>query len=392
MGGCCTREQTQAFEILNSVNYSNEEIINNGIDSLAKPELKYDIIKLVKTPEEVQLDLIINQIQNTFKEKAKKISQIELYNLTIYFKENYTESEYLLYDSRRSIEQKEDFIKKMKHINYTYNQIKEISGKKLENFKNFLDNKKIIFIISDKFLQKEKKKQGTPFEIINLLFQINNNFTVYLLDTPLIELEMPNIFLKLVSLLGDKSYDDLPYILFCYRHVTTFYIDGYIFINFLNKKIFSFDSLIYELRLEKNEFSYENKFLKEMNISGMINIDNSSVSEFKINHSQYKKNIFKTINCTKFSLIKNKNDIKELCDWLRIEIANGHSIYINVENYNETRNDWIFVVIIFLTYIVRVNHIEIANYLKEKINFIENITQNIDNCIKSNEFEEILNN
>lgn len=392
MGGCCTREQTQAFEILNSVNYSNEEIINNGIDSLAKPELKYDIIKLVKTPEEVQLDLIINQIQNTFKEKAKKISQIELYNLTIYFKENYTESEYLLYDSRRSIEQKEDFIKKMKHINYTYNQIKEISGKKLENFKNFLDNKKIIFIISDKFLQKEKKKQGTPFEIINLLFQINNNFTVYLLDTPLIELEMPNIFLKLVSLLGDKSYDDLPYILFCYRHVTTFYIDGYIFINFLNKKIFSFDSLIYELRLEKNEFSYENKFLKEMNISGMINIDNSSVSEFKINQSQYKKNIFKTINCTKFSLIKNKNDIKELCDWLRIEIANGHSIYINVENYNETRNDWIFVVIIFLTYIVRVNHIEIANYLKEKINFIENITQNIDDCIKSNEFEEILNN
>ena len=391
MGGCCNREQTQAFEILNSVNYSNEEIINNGIDSLAKPELKYDIIKLVKTPEEVQLDLIINQIQNTFKEKAKTISQIELYNLAIYFKDNYTESEYLLYDSRRSIEQKEDFIKKMKHINYTYNQIKEISGKKLENFKNFLDNKKIIFIISEKFLQKEKKKQGSPFEIINLLFQINKNFTIYLLDTPLIELEMPNIFLKLVSLLGDKSYDDLPYILFCYRHVTTFYIDGYIFINFLNKQIFSFDSLINELRLEKNEFCYENKFLKEMNISGMINIDNSSVSEFKINQSQYKKYIFKTINCTKFSLIKNKNDIKELCDWLRIEIANGHSIYINVENYNETRNDWIFVVIIFLTYIVRVNYIEIANYLKEKINFIENITQNIDNCIKSNEFEEILN-
>ena len=391
MGGCCNREQTQAFEILNSVNYSNEEIINNGIDSLAKPELKYDIIKLVKTPEEVQLDLIINQIQNTFKEKAKTISQIELYNLAIYFKDNYTESEYLLYDSRRSIEQKEDFIKKMKHINYTYNQIKEISGKKLENFKNFLDNKKIIFIISDKFLQKEKKKQGTPFEIINLLFQINKNFTVYLLDTPLIELEMPNIFLKLLTLLGDKSYDDLPYILFCYRHVTTFYIDGYIFINFLNKNIFSFDSLINELRLEKNEFCYENKFLKEMNISGMINIDNSSASEFKINQSQYKKYIFKTINCTKFSLIKNKNDIKELCDWLRIEIANGHSIYINVENYNETRNDWIFVVIIFLTYIVRVNYIEIANYLKEKINFIENITQNIDNCIKSNEFEEILN-
>ena len=58
-----------------------------------------------------------------------------------------------------------------------------------------------------------------------------------------------------------------------------------------------------------------------MNISCMINIDNSSVNEFKINQMQYKKNIFRNINCTKFSLIKNKNDIKELCNWLRIEIS-----------------------------------------------------------------------
>ena len=134
MGGCCTREQSQANEILNSVNYSNEEIINAGIDSLSKPELKYEIIKLVKSEEEIQLDLIINTIQNSFEEKTKKISQIELYNLVIYFKDNYTESEYLLYDTRRSIEQKEDFLKKMNHINYTYTQIKEINGKKKTKF------------------------------------------------------------------------------------------------------------------------------------------------------------------------------------------------------------------------------------------------------------------
>ena len=278
MGACCTREQTQTYEILNSVNYSNEEIINKGIDSLSKPELKYEIIKLVKTPEEIQLDLIINTIQNTFGEKTKKISQIELYNLTIYFKDNYTESEYLLYDQRRSIEQKEDFIKKMKHINYTYNQIKDINGKKLENFRNFLDNKKIIFIISEKFLKKEKLTKGTPFEIVNLLFNINDNLNIYLLDSPLIESEMPTIFLKLLSFLSDKSYEILPYILFCYRHVTTFYIDGYIFINFLNKNLFSFEFLINELRAEKDDFSFENKFLKEMNIFSMINIDNNSSS------------------------------------------------------------------------------------------------------------------
>ena len=391
MGACCTREQTQAYEILNSVNYSNEEIINKGIDSLSKPELKYEIIKLVKTPEEIQLDLIINTIQNTFEEKTKKISQIELYNLTIYFKDNYTESEYLLYDQRRSIEQKEDFIKKMKHINYTYNQIKDINGKKLENFRNFLDNKKIIFIISEKYLKKEKLNKGTPFEIVNLLFNINDNLNIYLLDSPLIESEMPTIFLKLLSFLSDKSYEILPYILFCYRHVTTFYIDGYIFINFLNKNLFSFEFLINELRAEKNDFSFENKFLKEMNIFSMINIDNNSSSEYKVNQNQYKNLIFKNINCSKFSLRKNKSDILEICDWLRNEISKGHSIYINVDNYDEKRKDWIYVIIVLLTYIVRVNYLEIVHYLKEKINFIINISEDIESCLKSNEFEEIFN-
>ena len=391
MGACCTREQTQTYEILNSVNYSNEEIINKGIDSLSKPELKYEIIKLVKTPEEIQLDLIINTIQNTFREKTKKISQIELYNLTIYFKDNYTESEYLLYDQRRSIEQKEDFIKKMKHINYTYNQIKDINGKKLENFRNFLDNKKIIFIISEKFLKKEKLTKGTPFEIVNLLFNINDNLNIYLLDSPLIESEMPTIFLKLLSFLSDKSYEILPYILFCYRHVTTFYIDGYIFINFLNKNLFSFEFLINELRAEKNDFSFENKFLKEMNIFSMINIDNNSSSEYKVNQNQYKNLIFKNINCSKFSLRKNRSDILEICDWLRNEISKGHSIYINVDNYDEKRKDWIYVIIVLLTYIVRVNYLEIVHYLKEKINFIINISEDIESCLKSNEFEEIFN-
>lgn len=391
MGGCCTRELTQANELLNSFNYTNEEIINNGIDSFAKPELKNEIIKLVKSPEEVQLEIIINNIQNTFGDKIKKISQIELYNLAIYFKDNYTESEYLLYDTRRSIEQKEDFIKKMKHINYTYNQIKDINGKKLENFKNFLDDKKIIFIISEKFLKKERAIKGTPFEIINLLFNINKNLNVYLLDSLLNEAEMPNIFIKLLSFLGEKSFELLPYILFCYRHVTTFYIDGYIFINFEGKARFSFDSLINELRAEKNEFCFENKFLKEMSIFSMINIDNSSETKYKMNQSQYKNNIFKNINCTKFSLRTNRSDIMDLCDILRNEVSKGHSIYINIQNYSENRNDWIYVVTVLLTYIVRVNHVEIASYLKQKINFINNVSEKINNCLIGNEFDEIFN-
>ena len=306
MGGCCSREQTQENELLNIINYTAEDIINIGRDSGEKPELKYETIKLVKTPEEIQLDLIIDNIQKLFRDKTKKISKIELYNLAIYFKDNHTESEYLLYDTRRSAEQKEDFLKKMNHINYTYAQIKSITGKKRENFQYFLNNKIIIFIISERFLNKDYKSKVTPIEIINLLFNINNNMNIYLLDSSLNEPEISNIFIKLINFLGDKSYEKLPYILFCYKHVTTFYIEGYIFINFFNTNIFSFESLINEMREENTEYNFENRFLIEMNINTIINIDNTSKTDYNIKENQYKKNIYKNISLTKLSLLKNK--------------------------------------------------------------------------------------
>ena len=382
MGACCTREQTQANELLNSVHYTTEEIINTGVDILSKPELKYEEIKLIKTPQEMQLDLIINSIQNQYEGKTKKISQIELYNLTIYFKDNYTKSEYLLFDMRRSSEQKEDYIKKMNHINYTYNQIKNISGAKRDKFRTFLNNKIIIFIISEKILKKDGKNKSTPKEIINTLFKINENIKIYLLDSILSEKETPIIFIKLLSFLGEKSYEILPYILFYYRHVSTFYIDGYIFINFIdkNKTLFSFESLINELN-KNSELSFENKFMKDMNITSMINIDSDDEPNFeiKVKENQYKKTFYKNIYCSKNSTLKNKNKIKEICDWLRNEVSKGHSIYINIDNYENSdevdndgtesnnniiiKNNWIFVVIAFLTYIVKVNYLEIVNYL-----------------------------
>ena len=151
MGVCCIKQQTQINELINSFNYSNEDVISNtNIDSISLSELRLETVKSVKTQEEKELQSIINNIQSLFEEKIQKISQIELYNLAIFYKDNYTQSNYLLYDTRKSAEQKEDYLKKMNHINYTFNQIKSIKGDKLNKFRNFLNNKKIIFIISEK--------------------------------------------------------------------------------------------------------------------------------------------------------------------------------------------------------------------------------------------------
>ena len=394
MGVCCTKEQTQINELINSFPNSNDDIIQDTkLDSLSINELRLETVKSIKTSEEKELDLIIHNIQSIFEEKTKKISQIELYNLAIYYKDNYTQSNYYIYDTRKSIEQKEDYLKKMNHINYTYNQIKNIKNEKLEKLKNFLNNKKIIFIISEKYLNKENRiGKATPFDIVNSLFNINSNLTIYLLNNILNENETPKLFLNLISFLNDKSSLNLPFILFSYRHVTTFFKEGYVFINFSDDIIFSFESLIDELNSDKKILNFENNFLNEMNINYIINIDNDSKNKYKIKEYKNKNKIYKNINVSKLSLLENKNDFLKLCESIRNEIINkGYSIYINIENYDEENNEWVYVIIIFMTYIIQVNYLEIANYLRQKINFIKNISQIINNCLNNEDFDEIFN-
>ena len=160
-----------------------------------------------------------------------------------------------------------------------------------------------------------------------------------------------------------------------------------------NNNIFSFESLINELSSEKKILNFENNFLNEMNINFIINIDNDSKNKYKIIEQKYKNRIYKNINISKISLIENKDDFIKLCDLIRIEIINkGSSIYVNIDNYDDNNNDWIYVVIIFMTYLIQVNYLEIANYLRQKINFIKNISQIVNNCLNDDDFDAIFNN
>ena len=65
MGVCCTKEQTQMNELINSFNYSNDEIISNSkIDSILVSELRLETVKTTKTQEEKELELIMGPESN----------------------------------------------------------------------------------------------------------------------------------------------------------------------------------------------------------------------------------------------------------------------------------------------------------------------------------------
>ena len=408
MGSCCTTNYEKNLEVKNNFEHIETET-NNIIANLTKSELKFEQINYEISDEDIELGKIINKLKYLYKEKIKVFTEIELINLAIYSKEN-SDNDYLIFDMRLSLEQKENYLKKIKHINYTFDQIRNIKKiNKYELLQNFIDNKDIIIITAKKYLSPQYKKdknenEDYTIEICNLLYIINNNIQFKLLNSCLDKPEKKkDKFVNYLSLY--YSYDFLPYILFTYKHVTTFYKEGYFFINFTNELLFNINKYIkvlneinneehqekYSDRLNEENVKY--KFLNDMSVTTIINIDNELKTSFDIKEKDYKRNSFKEIFLNKNDLNIEMNKISELILWMKKEILRGHSCYFNIVNYdvnfleNDAQdNNWIFIIIFILLMVTEVEYFEVINYLKEKMIYFDDIEQIFENINK----EEII--
>ena len=408
MGGCCARQQEVYFDKKNCFQYSSDEIIK--IKSAIKPELNSDKKKVNIKVEDLQLTKIINNIKKRYKDKIKTITEIELFNLAIYNKESFINNNYLIFDMRKSSDQKEEYLKRIRHINYTYDQIKKIEKiNKFEILRNFIDNKIIILIIPEYYLNPKNDKEGYikvetyPEELCNLLYNINDSICFNIVNSWFNKgEEQTNKFVEYLS--AFHSYDIIPFILFSYLHLSTFCIEGYFFISFLNQQIFSFDDYInflnqsdkYEdVNDEINELALKNKFLNDMNISCIICIDNDPRNFFEVNDYSYQKNNFKEIIIKKDDIKDKKDLFISFCGWLKEEIKKGHSCYFNVKNLNNEKDNnstiynWIYIIIIIMTIVTEVEYFSIINYLIDKMIYIDNINEIINN-INKDELSQIL--
>ena len=412
MGSCCTTNYEKNLEVKNNFEHIETET-NNIIANLTKSELKFEQINYEISDEDIELGKIINKLKYLYKEKIKVFTEIELINLAIYSKEN-SDNDYLIFDMRLSLEQKENYLKKIKHINYTFDQIRNIKKiNKYELLQNFIDNKDIIIITAKKYLSPQYKKdknenEDYTIEICNLLYIINNNIQFKLLNSCLDKPEKKkDKFVNYLSLY--YSYDFLPYILFTYKHVTTFYKEGYFFINFTNELLFNINKYIkvlneinneehqekYSDRLNEENVKY--KFLNDMSVTTIINIDNELKTSFDIKEKDYKRNSFKEIFLNKNDLNIEMNKISELILWMKKEILRGHSCYFNIVNYdvnfleNDAQdNNWIFIIIFILLMVTEVEYFEVINYLKEKMIYFDDIEQVLNESINKEEIIELI--
>jgi hypothetical protein len=410
MGGCCARQQELIIDKKNCFQYSSDEVIK--INPVIKPELNLERKKSTMKDEEIQLAKIILALKKIFKEKVDTITEVELLNIAIYNKESFISNDYLIFDMRKSSEQKEEYLKRIKHINYTFEQIKNIEKlKKLEILKTFIDNKIIILIIPEYYLNPKNNKEGFkkvdvyPIELCCLLYDINNNISFQILNCCLAKNEeQPNKFEDYLSVY--HSYDIVPFILLSYFHLNTIDKEGYFFISFLEQKMFSFNSFMDYLNhpenFEINEKSFKNKFLLDMSITCIISIDNNNnnlENLFDITEYQTQKFIYKEIVINKNGLKIKKEEIMHICDWIKQEMYKGNSCYINIQNFDNNQNEqhpvsndynWIFLIIILLTIVTEVDYITVIYYLKEKMIYIDNIDEIIDDNINIDELLNVL--
>lgn len=404
MGGCCARQQEINFEAKNSIQYSFEEP-SRIMKNISKPELKFEENKLEINEEEIELAYIIKTLQNKYKDKVKIITEIELFNLAIYYKENYINSDYLIYDMRSSCEQTEDYLKKIRHINYTFDQIKNIQKiKKESKLKEFINFKKIIVIIPEQYLNKETKGRY-PLDLCERLYNINDTICFKILNKCINKSEDRNY--KLEEYLSVfHSNDFIPFILFTYKHVTTLYKEGYFFISFLDKQLFSFEDYINNINNvytsngsenfnynTNNESSLKYKFFDELNITTIFNIDNNLEISFDIKEYQYQKSQLKEIYINKNDLKNRVSQIVSIFEWIKQEVKKGHSCYFNIKNFpsnSSNDNNWIFAIVIILSFIVEVDYNCVIDYLKEKMIYIDNINEILENNINDNEISDTL--
>ena len=299
MGNCCTWKSglEGAGEMqMKSPNYSMENV--NNILNHDRTSNVFKISTFMEDKENIP-DFIYKQqilyknindiISNSNNHKISTINMESLWNITKYYKQDFTNCSYILYDLRKKENKTENFLKKYKCINYNIAEIQTFTGNRLKLFQNFIRNKNIIIIPKNQNISELKKISDFIDSLRDeSLYQQKFYILADLLNIK--DDEIPDYFYsyKIYQKIDDKDFEIYPNILFSLSDIK--YLNNYNYIYIQHKE---FDSPEY---LSNKDFLL---FIKSMNIHLIIEIDD----DFQNQVEPVKISLDQIIND------KNKNEI-----------------------------------------------------------------------------------
>ena len=273
MGNCCTwksdiegigemKMKSQAYPFDNIPKLLNHERSSNMFKISAFLTNKENIPNFF-LKQEIFYKNINDVILNSNNNKIDTINIESLWNISKYYKQDFTNCPYILYDLRKKELKVENFLKKYKCINYNINEIKTFSGNRLKLFKNFIRNKNIIIIPQNQSINELKKIsnfiEGLSGEIIS-----NQKFFILVDILNIKDEDIPDFFYnyKLYKKFDDKDFEYYPNIFFPLCNVK--YLNNFNYIYIQQKE--------YESAFYTNNKDFLN-FCKAMGIKIILDLD-----------------------------------------------------------------------------------------------------------------------
>lgn len=324
MGGCCGGRNYK-IEGKSEVIMKNPIIRNNSVATFSQSESMINPLTLKNVQDKIEkanlairiLTGNIEKIIDLFPEfDIKPIFLDEIWNISKFYLNDFTLSEYILYDLRDKSLKNENFLKKYKCINYTVDNIENFSPDKTFVFKRFICNKTVIIIISE-------DKVNLLFQLFqNLNEQRLNQFKVCILAQILREdMLYLNMFSNLYKQFDHVDFPYFPHILIPLRKI--FYIknESYIFIDTLSNSKFTKE------KLEEENFIENSQFLIDFKIKIILSIasSNDTFHIENINNSIY----YISIN---LKIIDDHNSSAKLINLIKSYILNQSGLLILFDN------------------------------------------------------------
>ena len=386
MGNCCSWKTD--LEGVGEMQMKSQKIPFDNLPHILNHERSSNMFKISTflTNKEDIPDFFLKQeifyknindaILNTNNSKIDTINIESLWNISKYYKQDFTNCPYILYDLRKKENKVENFLKKYKCINYNIGEIKTFNGNRLKLFKNFIRNKNIIIIPQNQSISELKKISNF---IESLSGEIVNNQKYFIL-TDILNIkdeDIPEFFYnyKLYKKFDDKDFEYYPNIFFPLSNIkylnnfnyiyiqqkeyeSNFYVTNKDFLNFCKnmgiKIILDLDDIhenqekpeiikINSDEEDENEISENNKESDISTLKPKYNKGNNKANEsilyFTINYKDY----FNTESLKLFlynlryhflsqsTLVilypEKINDKKELSKWLSYILINSFFIY-----------------------------------------------------------------
>ena len=299
MGNCCSWKTD--LEGVGEMQMKSQKIPFDNLPHILNHERSSNMFKISTflTNKEDIPDFFLKQeifyknindaILNTNNSKIDTINIESLWNISKYYKQDFTNCPYILYDLRKKENKVENFLKKYKCINYNIGEIKTFNGNRLKLFKNFIRNKNIIIIPQNQSISELKKISNF---IESLSGEIVNNQKYFIL-TDILNIkdeDIPEFFYnyKLYKKFDDKDFEYYPNIFFPLSNIK--YLNNFNYIYIQQKE---YESNFY---ITNKDFLY---FCKNMGIKIILDLDD-------IHENQEKPEIIK-INSDE----EDENEISE---------------------------------------------------------------------------------